>query len=83
MPHVLDLQPQPASDTAHLADQALTALAHARGLHPDDPAVRLHLLVSIHQQLQADTLTAALTAALTAHHHGYTPLELAVLLNHA
>lgn len=79
MPHVLDLQPQPASDTAHLADQALTALAHARGLHPDDPAVRLHLLVSIHQQLQADILTAA----LTAHQHGYTPLELAVLLNHA
>ena len=42
-----------------------------------DPALRLHLLASLHQQLHAELLTAT----LAARDHGYTHAQIAVLLN--
>lgn len=43
----------------------------------DDPALRLHLLASLHQQLHAELLHAA----LATRDHGYTHEQIALLLN--
>jgi hypothetical protein len=43
----------------------------------DDPVLRLHLLASLHQQLNAELHHAA----LAARDHGYTHGQIAVLLN--
>jgi hypothetical protein len=80
MRDVLDLYPFADDHTADVLAQATTILARKRGLGggQDDPAVRLHLLVSICHQLDAELLSAV----LTAHDHGYSPNQLAVLLDH-
>jgi hypothetical protein len=51
-------------DTAEVLVDALAALArrHAPAYDLDDPAVTLHLLASLHRQIQAD-LPAAVTRA--------------------
>jgi hypothetical protein len=80
MRDVLHLCPLADDHTADVLAHATTVLARKRGLGGDqhDPAVRLHLLVSIRHQLDAELLSAV----LTAHDHGYTPNQLAVLLDH-
>ena len=44
----------------------------------NEPHLRLHLLASLHQQLQAELLHTT----LAARDHGYTHEQIAVLLNH-
>ena len=66
-------------DTATLIDQAAESLGTLRGyLGPflDDPAVRLHLLASLTQQLRADLLDTA----SEAREHGYTSEQLLIIL---
>lgn len=78
MRDIADLLPYTDDYTAHLLDEATATLAWLRGLDRDrDPAVRLHLLASIHAQVKADLLLAV----LAAHDHGHAPDELAALLD--
>ena len=77
---VLDLCPLTDQHSARILDHALTALGRQRGLdgiRHTDPAVRLHLLVSLHEQIRSALLDTVLTAA----HNDYTRTELAILLN--
>lgn len=75
---VLDLRPLADHDTTAVLGQALAALARRRGLRwRPDPAVRLHLLVSLRDEIRIHQLRAT----LAGHHHGYTPTELAALLD--
>lgn len=75
---VLDLRPLIDHDTTAVLGHALAALAQRRGLRwRPDPALRLHLLVS----LRDETRTQLLRATLAAHHHGYSPTEIAALLD--
>lgn len=82
MRDVLDLLPFADDHTSHALDDAVEIIGILRGfcrltdtdfLH--DPALRLHLLASLHRQLRNDLLAAV----LTAHHHGYTPTQIAIL----
>jgi hypothetical protein len=93
---VCDFAPYPDEHTCDALDDAVEVLGILRGLHNlphhndptdetnpwlafrDDPVLRLHLLASLQQQLHAELLTAA----LTAHTHGYSSGQIAVLLNH-
>lgn len=95
MRNVHEFPPFPDDHTCHLLDHAVDALATLRGLyhltHHDrpydsphrafrhDPALRLHLLVSLQHQLHAELLHAV----IAAHDHGYTPGQIAVLLDHS
>lgn len=94
MRDVCDFCPFPDEHTRDVLDDAAEALAILRGLHNlhhddvsdpnpwlalrDDPVLRLHLLTSLQQELQAELLHAV----ITAHDHGYTPSQIAVLLDH-
>ena len=84
---VTDLYTFPDDHTHDAIHHAIKTLGNLRGFCDliddprdflDDPALRLHLLVSLQQQLTADILHAL----LDAHDHGYTLTELAVLLDH-
>jgi hypothetical protein len=79
MEDVLDLYPLVDVDTADLLDHAVDALACLRGLdhRRNDPAVRLHLLTSLYEQ----TRSALFEATITARDHGYSPTQIAVVLN--
>jgi hypothetical protein len=79
MPDVLDLYPFTDQHSARILHHALAALARHRGLTSAhiDPATRLHLLVSLHEQIRSQLLDTI----LTAHRDDYTRTELAVLLN--
>ena len=77
---VLDLYPFTDQHSARTLDHALAALGRQRGLdnfHKTDPAIRLHLLVSLHEQIRNNTLDTI----LAAHRDDYNRTELAVLLN--
>ncbi|MGH3951086.1 MAG: hypothetical protein ACRDSE_18550 [Pseudonocardiaceae bacterium] len=76
---VLDHTPLADDDTADVLATATLTLAWLRGLPDPDPAARIHLLVSLRQQLDTDLLTAVLTAADPD--HDYSPRQLAVLLD--
>ena len=79
MRDVLDYYPFCDDYTADVIAHATTTLAALRGLHGDpDPAVRLHLLTSLRQQLNSDLLHTT----LAAHDHGYTPDQIAIVLDH-
>lgn len=74
---VLDLRPLCDHDSSWVLEQALDILAELRGLDPDHPAVRLHLLSSLTIQTEAllpDTM-------LDANDHGYNINEIIILLN--
>jgi hypothetical protein len=74
---VLDLRPMCDPNSHLVIEQALDDLGHLRGLDPDHPAVRLHLLTSLTSQTQAllpDTM-------LDADNLGYHLNEIIVLLN--
>ena len=74
---VLDLRPLCDPNSHLVIEQALNTLGHLRGLDPDHPAVRLHLLTSLTSQIQAllpDTM-------LDADGLGYHLNEIIVLLN--
>ena len=77
---VLDLCPLTDEHSARILDHALIALGRQRGLdgiRHTDPAVRLHLLVSLHEQIRS----ALLDTTLAAVRDDYSRTELAVLLN--
>lgn len=75
---VAGLHPLVDHDTTAVLGHALAALARRRGLRwRPDPALRLHLLVSLHHEIRIHLLRAT----LAGHHHGYTPTELAALLD--
>lgn len=77
---VLDLCPLTDQHSARILDHALTALGRQRGLdgiRHTDPAVRLHLLVSLHEQIRSTLLDTTLAAI----RDDYSRTELAVLLN--
>ena len=86
---VSDFTPYPDEHTRDTLDDAAEALGILRGypnhwdeFNPwpafrDDPVLRLHLLASLRQQLDAELLQAA----LTARDRGYTHGQIAVLLN--
>lgn len=77
---LLDLYPLTDEHSARTLDHALAALGRQRGLDgidQTDPAVRLHLLGSLHEQ----TRSALLDTVLDAVRDDYTRNELAVLLN--
>ena len=66
-------------DTATIIDQAAQFLGIIRGYcgpFLDDPAVRLHLLASLTQQLRADLLDTA----CEAREQGYTSEQLLIIL---
>jgi hypothetical protein len=50
---VLDLRPMCDHHSRQVIEQALATLGDLRGLDPDHPAVRLHLLTSLTSQTQA------------------------------
>ena len=79
MQDVLDLYPLIDGDTAEMLDLAIHNLACLRGLTPraHDPAVRLHLLASLYEQARTDLFETT----LAAHQHGYSPTQIAVVLN--
>lgn len=77
IPDVLDLYPLTDDHSARTLQHALTMLARHRGLNPLDPAIRLHLLVTLHEQIRSQVLDAT----LFAYAHDYSRNELAVLLN--
>lgn len=79
MTDVLDLCPLTDVDTTDMLDLAVTTLACLRDLDHryHDPAVRLHLLVSLYEQIRSELLAAT----LDADDHGYNPTQIAVLLN--
>ena len=76
---VLDLYPLTDEHSARTLNHALAALGRQRGLDNfrQEPAVRLHLLVSLHEQIRSNTLDTI----LAAHRDDYSRAELAVLLN--
>jgi len=77
---VLDLCPLTDEHSARILDHALTALGRQRGLdgiRHTDPAVRLHLLVSLDEQIRSTLLDTTLAAI----RDDYSRTELAVLLN--
>ena len=77
---VLDLYPLTDEHSARTLHHALAALARQRGLdriRQTDPAVRLHLLVSLHEQIRSALLDTVLQAA----REDFTRTELAVLLD--
>ena len=79
MRDVLDYYPYPDDYTADILADATATLAWLRGLDGDpDPVVHLHLLASLRQQLNNDLLHSA----LAAHDHGYTPTQIAIVLDH-
>jgi len=74
---VLDLRPICDHHSRQVIEHALATLGDLRGLDPDHPAVRLHLLTSLTSQTQAllpDTM-------LDADSLGYHLNEIIVLLN--
>ena len=74
---VLDLRPICDHHSRQVIEHALAMLGDLRGLDPDHPAVRLHLLTSLTSQTQAllpDTM-------LDADSLGYHLNEIIVLLN--
>lgn len=76
---VLDLYPHTDEHSARTIDHALAALGRQRGLdtfRQTDPAVRLHLLVSLHEQIRS----ALLDTTLAAVRDDFNRNELAVLL---
>ena len=78
MQDVTDLRPIIGHDTAETLADALATLAWERQLdRRRDPAARLHLLASLRDQLRSDLLDTV----IVAHNHGYTPTQLAVLLD--
>ena len=77
MTHVCDLRPYPDHDTHQALDEAIEVLAIIRDLPATNPDNRIHLLTSLLAQADAD-LTAAIS---DAHNDGYTPLEIAILLD--
>jgi hypothetical protein len=95
MRDVCDFCPFPDEHTRDLLDDAVDALGILRGFHNlthddcpydshhrafrDDPALRLHLLVSLQHELHAELLHAV----IAAHDPGYTPGQIAVLLDHS
>lgn len=77
---VLDLYPHTDEHSARTLNHALAALGRQRGLdgiRQTDPAVRLHLLVSLHEQIRSALLETTLAAISDDYNHN----ELAVLLN--
>lgn len=76
---VLDLYPLTDEHSARTLHHALAALGRQRGLDlgRTDPAVRLHLLVSLHEQIRSQLLDTILAAI----GDDYNRTELAVLLN--
>ena len=72
--------PHASDDTYDIIADAAATLAWLRGLlHEPDPAVRLHLLASLHHQLHIELTHAT----LNAHDHGYTPDQIALLIHRA
>ncbi len=79
MPDVVDYLPYADDFTSDVLADAFATLASLRGLDQDpDPAVALHILASLQQQLQ----TELVHAVLIANDHGYTPDQIAVVLGH-
>ena len=76
MAHVCDLRPYPDHDTRHALDEAIEVLAIIRDLSATNPANRIHLLASLIRQADTD-LTSAVS---DAHHDGYSPIEISILL---
>ena len=76
MAHVCDLRPYPDHDTSQALDEAIEILAIIRELPDTNPANRIHLLASLIHQADTD-LTRAVG---DAHHDGYSPIEIAILL---
>ena len=77
---VLDLYPFTDEHSAQTLHHALAALGRQRGLdtfRQTDPVVRLHLLVSLHEQIRS----ALLDTTLAAIRDEVTRSQLAVLLN--
>jgi len=74
---VLDHAPFADDDTAALVTGAVGDLAELRDLHHPNPAVRLHLLASLHQE----TRHQLLKAILDARDHHYSATQIAVLLH--
>lgn len=70
--------PAPGGDTADALADALVALArrHTPAYRLDDPAVTLHLLTSLHHQIQ----TALPEAVARARDHNYSWAEIGDLL---
>jgi hypothetical protein len=75
MPHVCDLRPAIDGDTHQVVDQALEQLHRLRDL-PADPAVRIHLVSSLLQQGEGHLATAVADAT----RHGYTDIQIRILL---
>lgn len=64
---VADLRPLTDEHSATTLHHALAALGRQRGLdriRQTDPAVRLHLLVSLHEQIRGQLLDTVLVAAI-------------------
>jgi predicted RNA-binding protein associated with RNAse of E/G family len=74
---VLDLCPMTDEQTRQAIDQAIGILALLRNLSTIEPAARLHLITSLDRELE----TRRATAIIAAHKHGYTPTQIAVLLD--
>ena len=74
---VLDLYPLLDEHTIHAIDHTIGLLARLRGLSSAEPAARLHLITSLIRELE----TRRATTIITAHQHGYTDTEIAVLLD--
>jgi hypothetical protein len=74
---VLDLYPLLDENTRQAIDQAIRILALLRDLSTIEPAARLHLITSLIRELE----TRRATTITTAHQHGYTDTEIAVLLD--
>ncbi len=78
MDDILDLRPLADDYTADVLHQALATLAWLRGLdRRRDPAARLHVLASLRDEIH----TELLHTTLAAHDHGYSPTQLATLLD--
>ena len=76
----IDCLPHASDDTHDVIADAAATLAWLRGLdHDPDPAVRLHLLASLHHQLQIEITHAT----LIANDRGYTPDQIALLIHRA
>ncbi len=76
MVHVCDLRPYPDHDTRQALDEAIEVLAIIRDLPATNPENRIHLLASLISQADTDLATAV----GDAHHDGYSPIEITILL---
>lgn len=74
---VLDLCPLVDEQTRQAIDQAIGILALLRGLSTVEPAARLHLITSLIREIE----TRRATAIVAAHEHGYSPTQIAALLD--